>query len=113
MKLWPFRHRKRVNEMNVAALTLQHALDDFGDRLTRTGIKYVVEHKPRPKPVLMTLVFRDDEGRQWTGMPLNLYGKYQEYYPFPLQWLSGRPDDHEQVRVEVRLEYEDNARRGL
>lgn len=103
-----FKRREKIGPADYAAATVRGIMTAMLD--TPLQHKVVVEHKPRPpqpRPTRMWFVFSDHQGRRWTGMPQAINGQYIAAYPFPLSWLSGRPDDHEQVMVDVHFEYDD------
>ena len=106
----PFpRRRKHVNEMNVAALTLQSALDDLGRTLAVTGIKHVVRHEPRPpapRPERITVVYEMQDGREFrTFIPLHGQAEWTESWP---HWLDIREPGYPPVAIRYHLGYSDS-----
>jgi hypothetical protein len=69
-------------------------------------VKHTIERKPQPVPTTIQFIFRRPDGFLFQGIPSPLYGDRTMMYPFPLQWLTGRVEDNEQVEVQCVLSYE-------
>lgn len=71
-------------------------------------IKYIVEHKPHPKPTRVWITFRNQMGELYQGTPIALYGRTTMLYPVPLSWLTGNTYHNGiQVQMQLNLEYDE------
>lgn len=70
-------------------------------------IRYIVEHKPHPRPTRIWITFRNQMGERFEGAPSYVYGRSVMLYPVPLTWLTGDHPDFRgiQVQMELNLEY--------
>lgn len=112
---WPWSNNKEIEEL---AEHLDTALKiKLGGLVTSNPIlirltepiKFIVEHKPYPRPTRIWITFRNQMGEQFQGAPSFIYGRSVMLYPVPLTWLTGDHPDFRgiQVQMELNLEYDE------
>ena len=104
-----FKLPRRKSRAAVQRISLEGIDGRIPLRLTLDGIpeiKHIIEHKPRPRPTIITPVIINQEGQQFRVMPINCDQRYTVPVYFPLAWLTGNPADAQQCSIQLELNYE-------
>lgn len=100
-----FRSRKHTDLNSILTGVLNAILDDL--RANPVTINHQVTRSLPPRPTQLSVLIRDNDGREWRSPPIDASFKHSVPFCFPLSWVTGFPADAgKQCSVQLDLLYD-------